>query len=259
MNSLRPYKQVLQFLMEIIQQADYAPDYKLPSERMLAVKFKASRRSIRLAYDNLIEQGFVKKIHGKGHFTTGTKEKQDTKKHLAINKIYFIVPDLGTNFTQNILNGIIDFCDIHTIDVSIKISRANLTKEAQYINSAFSSDAKGIILFPIDYEFVNHELLKLSANRYPVAVIDRYFTNINSSFISTDNYNAMMEAVKFLHAKKHKHLLYLSPPILATSVEERLSGYKDGLKKYYGDIDEEKCVLSLHKIDFNEIYKNVTE
>jgi DNA-binding GntR family transcriptional regulator len=49
MSTMRPYRQVLTFLMEIIEQSNYATDYKMPSERMLAVKFKASRRSIRLA------------------------------------------------------------------------------------------------------------------------------------------------------------------------------------------------------------------
>ena len=122
---------------------------------------------------------------------------------------------------------------------------------------AFSSGVKGIILFPTDNELINHELLKLSANRYPIAIIDRYFKNVNSSFISTDNYGAMIEAMRFLHAKKHKHLLYLtSPSSLATSVEERLNGYLSGYAKYFGE-DGKQTVMTLPSFGALDVYNAV--
>ena len=255
---MRPYKQVLTFLMEIIEQPDLAANSKLPSERMLAIKFKASRRSIRLAYETLIEQGLVVRIHGKGHFTTGNKTSSAKNDSPALKKIYFVVPFLKTQFTQNILNGVTDFCDEHTMDVSIKLSKCSVTKEARYINSALSSDAKGIILFPIDNEPTSDELLKLSSNRFPIAVIDRYLKNIDSSFISTDNYNAMIEAVKFLHAKNHRNILYLSPPIsLATSVEERLNGYQDAIRTYFQE-EVKNNVVTLPHFGHEEIFNAVS-
>ena len=259
MTNQRPYKQILDFLMELIKQISFEPNYKLPSERMLAVKFNASRRSTRMAYEQLLAQGLVHKIHGKGYFTTGNSIKKELANPAYSKKIFFIVPALRTRFVQNILYGVTDFCDQHTIDVSIKLSKGDLRKEAQYIHSAFSSDTKGIILFPIDNERVNQELLKLSTQRYPLAIIDRYFTNINSSFVSTDNYAAMREAVKFLHAKKHKNFLYLtSHDSLATSVSERLNGYLDGVKTYFKRSGKDS-VLTLHSFGFHEIYTNVRD
>ncbi len=258
MPPIRPYKQTLNFLMELIEQVDFEPNYKLPSERMLATKFSASRRSIRMAYDKLLAQGLIAKVHGKGYFIMERPKIAANDTRYSVKKIFFIVPALRTPFAQDILYGISDFCDEHAMDVSIKFSKGDLSKETQYIHSAFSSDVKGIILFPIDNELINHELYKLSTNRYPITIIDRYFKNINSSFVSTDNHNAMMEAVKFLYAKKHKNLLYLtSPNTLATSVEERLNGYLDGISKYYKKTDN-SSVLTLTSFHFQEVYKNVT-
>ena len=257
MSSIRPYKQVLTFLMEIMEQSDFAEGYKMPSERMLAVKFKASRRSIRLAYETLIAQGLVVRIHGKGHFTTGNRTNSAKNDNLALKKIYFVVPFLKTQFTQDILNGVTDFCDEHAMDVSIKLSKCSVAKETHYINSVLTSDAKGIILFPIDNAPTGNELGKLSANRFPLAIIDRYLKNITSSFISTDNYNAMIEAVKFLHEKQHRNLLYLSPPAsLATSVEERLNGYRDAVQTYYnGNVTSN--VLTYAYFGYEEIFNGV--
>lgn len=252
----RPYKQILDFLMDLIKEISFEENYKLPSERMLATKFNASRRSVRMAFEHLLERGLVTKIHGKGYFTTGNQSKDNPLHATASKKIFFIVPALRTRFAQDILYGISDFCDEHTMDVSIKLSKGNLKKEAQYIHSAISSDTKGIILFPIDNELVNQELLKVSTNRYPLAIIDRYFQNVNSSFISTDNYNAMWEAVKFLHSKKHKEFLYLtSPTSLATSVGERLQGYLDGIKSFYKKSGS-SSILTLKSFSFENIYNN---
>ena len=255
----RPYKQIVSFLMENIEQTGYTPNYRLPSERMLSIKFQASRRSIRLAYDKLIEQGYVTKVHGKGYFTTNNIGILLNEKPHSSKKIYFIVPALKTSFAQDILYGISDFCDKHYLDVSIKLSKSNLSKETQYINSAFYSDAKGIILFPTDNEAYNEALVKLSASRYPITIIDRYFENINSSFISTDNYNAIITAIEFLHNKKHKNILYLtSPEKLATTVKERLKGYVEGIKKYYG-VETKRHILVVDNFSFEEIYSKVTD
>ncbi|MBE7078403.1 MAG: GntR family transcriptional regulator [Clostridiales bacterium] len=258
MSAASPQKQITNFLMEIIKQASFEANYKMPSERMLATKFATSRRSIRLAYQKLIDQGLLVNIHGKGYFTTEKTKTSIATDLRSKKKIYFIVPAIRTSFAQDILYGITDFCDEHMLDVSIKLSKSNPAKEAQYIHSAFSSDVKGVILFPTDNELVNHELLQLSAKRYPIAIIDRYFKNINSSFVSTDNYNAMIEAVKFLHAKKYKRLLYLtSPSSLATSVEERLNGYLAGISKYFGQKDKQS-VLTSKMFSSQEIYNDVT-
>ena len=255
MTNQRPYKQILDFLTELIEEISYEPNYKLPSERMLALKFNASRRSTRMAYEQLLKHGLVHKLHGKGYFTTGNTVDKDLIHPSPAKKIFFIVPALSTSFAQDILYGITDFCDKHDVDVSIKFSKGDLQKESQYIRSALSSDTKGIILFPIDNEPINQELLKLSAQRYPIAIIDRYFQNINSSFVSTDNFTAMREAVKFLHSKKHKEFLYLtSPSSLATSVVER--GYLSGIKTYYKKSGEES-VLTLETFAFKKIYNNV--
>ena len=174
-------------------------------------------------------------------------------------QIYFILPSLKTSFTHNILNGICDFCDDNGLDVSIKITKGKLEKENQYINSAITTGAKGIILFPADNETVNNEVLKLSANRYPLTIIDRYFNNVNASFVASDNYNAMIEAIKFLHSKKHEKIVFLSSKTsLASSVKERLDGFNDGIKKFYGN-NKNAQIIFQDTFVYDEIYEKFSD
>lgn len=234
MNSTRPYKQVLEFLKETIDQLNNQPNRKLPSERMLAVKFNASRRSIRLAYDHLIEKNLVTKLHGKGHFTTGYVKPRGNHTPLSSKEIHLIVPFLRSDFTHDILIGISDFCEEHSLELTLKLTQGKPSLESKYINTAVNSGVKGIILFPGDNELINTEILKLSERRYPLTIIDRNFKNTNASFVSSDNFNAMKSAIKFLHSKKIKNLVYVtSPSTIATSVVERFSGFLEGFREYY--------------------------
>ena len=245
MNSIRPYKQVLDFLNETIAQCKNEPNHKLPSERMLAVKFNASRRSVRLAYDKLIEKNLVVRVHGKGHITTGNPDANNTSSLLTTKEIYLIIPSLKSAFSHDIMIGISDFCEEHSLELSLKISRGEITLESKYINMALKTDAKGIILFPVDNELRNTEILKLSERRFPLTIVDRYFKNINASFVSTDNYNATFNAIKFLHSKKIKNFVYLSAPFsVATTVEERIHGLYDAISKYYGKDAKDYVITS---------------
>ena len=244
MSSNRPYKQILEFLNETIDQLNNKPNHKLPSERMLAIKFSASRRSIRLAYDKLIEKKLVVKIHGKGHFTTGYSKHNTPHNVLNQKEIYLIIPFLRSDFTHDILLGISDFCEEHNLELTLKFTRGQLSLESKYINMALNSDAKGIILFPIDNELINTEIVKLSERRFPLTIIDRNFKNTNASFVSSDNFNAMKSAIKFLHSKKVKNFVYLTEPAtLATSVVERFNGFQEGVKEYYGNNPNDSTII----------------
>ncbi len=233
MNVQRPYKQVLEFLKETIAQHENQPNHKLPSERMLAIKFNASRRSVRIAYDKLIEKNLVAKIHGKGYFTL--EKKYDSPSTQSVKEIHLIIPSIKASFSHSILLGIADFCEENSLELVIKLTKNTPSIESKYINNALKSEAKGIILFPVDNELKNTDIVKLSERRYPFTIIDRYFKNINASFVSTDNYNMMFNAMKFLHSKNYKDVIYLTNhESLATTVEDRLNGFIDGYKKFYG-------------------------
>ena len=63
-----PYKKIESYIMDIIVQNSSIPDFNLPSEQALSIKFDASRKPVRRGYDNLIHKGYVVNIHGKCYF-----------------------------------------------------------------------------------------------------------------------------------------------------------------------------------------------
>ena len=258
MSGMKLNDQIRQELLEIIKANRHIKEYKLPSERMLSIKFNASRPSVRVAYQKLIKQGYVEAIHGKGYFIkseeTSTPRESRIKLHLL-----FIAPSLKTAFMQQIYSGITKYCEQNNIDLSIKITEETLKKEKQILELAFYSNYDGVILFPIDNEYYNETLLKISISKYPLVIIDRYLKALNLSFVSTDNYNAMLDVIKYLHAKGYKNPVFVThESSLATAVEERINGYNTGLLKDFGSVKSSNLLI-LKSNNRDYIYKSIKD
>ncbi len=258
MPTIKLSEQIRQELLDIIKANRNIKDYKLPSERMLSIKFNASRPSVRVAYQKLIKQGYVEVIHGKGYFIKNNDKSPNKNAQIKL-QLLFIAPSLKTAFMQQIYSGIMEFCEKQNIDLSIKITEEALKKEKQILELAFYSNYDGLILFPIDNEYYNETLLKFSINKYPLVVIDRYLKALNLSFISTDNYNAMIDVIKYLHIKEYKHPVFVThESSLATAVEERINGFNTGLLKYYGSVKSTNLLI-LKSNNRDYVYKSIKE
>ena len=233
------YRKIESHLMAIIQQNANLPNYKLPSERMLSVTFGASRKPVRHAYQNLIDKGYVVNIHGKGYFI-GQKAKEDALIPSSWNspKISLIIPSIVTQYSHDILSGASEFCNSHQMELAIHITDDKLDKESYLLRTVPLSDTKGIILFPGDndnaYNAYNAELSKLSIRKYPLVLVDRMLSNVHASFISSENHQAMTDAVGFLRKKGFEHLVYMTPPsTLASTTDARINGFTHGMLRHY--------------------------
>lgn len=230
------YKKIESYIMDIIFQNLSIPKYKLPSERTLSLKFDTSRKPVRRAYDNLIQKGYVTNIHGKGYFISS---QLDAESLIAMNwdnpKVSLIIPSITTQYCHDILAGTSDFCASHKIELSILVSDDDPAKENRLLQSAPLSGTKGIILFPVDRDNTyNSELLKLTVRKYPLVLVDRMLPNIHVSFISSENHQAMVNAVEFLQKKGVEKLVYITAPsALASTTETRINGFTHGLLRHY--------------------------
>ena len=223
---------IIDFLIEIIEKNFDYPDYKLPGEISLASKFNSSRKPARNAYRTLIERGYVKSVHGKGYFINGPI---DSKPMLKPKKVCFVTPSIQAFFMRRVIDGIKDFCEKNMLGFVITTTDQDIKKETRFWQSVPYSDYSGVIIYPVDNEFYSEELLKLSMRRFPIVIVDRNLKGVNVAYVAMDNYSAMVNAVKFLHDKKYKSIVYVTPPpSLATSAEERINGFNHGLFKYYG-------------------------
>ncbi len=237
------YNEIENYIKDIIEQNASIPNYKLPSERMLSLKFDVSREPIRHAYENLVKKGLVEKKHGRGYFIHGTATARSAGIPQTI-KISLIISDVSTRYTHDLLSGISAFCREHQMELSILLSDSDSGKENELLKLASHSGSKGIILFPVNYNIdYGDALFSLTARKFPLVMIDRTLP-VRASYVASENHQAMIDAVEFLHRKGVQKPVYLSPPTaVCSTTETRLNGFSHGLLRYYHKIEPQNILI----------------
>lgn len=75
-NSAVPlYKQILNILMDKINSGEYKTGERLPSENRLMQEYSVSRITIRTALNELVDDGILSRVQGKGTYVAEPKEQ----------------------------------------------------------------------------------------------------------------------------------------------------------------------------------------
>ncbi|MGD1819821.1 MAG: GntR family transcriptional regulator [Pleomorphochaeta sp.] len=82
MNYQQPlYIQLRELILQRINDGEYLPGEKLPSEREMSKIYKINRMTVKKAIETIVEEGILYKVKNKGTFVS----KQDAKKILYLN------------------------------------------------------------------------------------------------------------------------------------------------------------------------------
>lgn len=101
-SSLKPlYIQVMDAIKKNINDGSYAIGAQLPAEPELCEMFGVSRITTRRAIMEMVEEGILQKLHGKGTFVTNNKLKREL---IAVNGFTDFLLESGKNPQTRILS-----------------------------------------------------------------------------------------------------------------------------------------------------------
>ena len=235
-NHVPLYKEIEQFIMSQIRNNNWATNSKIPSENELAAQFHVSRITVKNALTNLVESGVIFRQQGKGSFVSPNH-------HIALDSLYqkqnngqkraigFLMPRLDNRFTANVLSGIEDELSNANYHLIFAKTNDSQTHEILKIKEMLEYGVDGLIIFPVEGEHYNNEILSLTLSKFPLVLVDRFLKGIDTSSVSSDNYNASIDAVNHLYELGHRHIALFSSKAEGTSsIEDRISGYEQGLE-----------------------------
>lgn len=220
------YKRIKNYILTVLREHNFDADYKLPSENQLALKFNASRVSVRKAFNELEKENAIIRLKGKGTFPK-SKSKNAEKTNVT-----FILPSSESYFSNGLIHGVVDYCNAHNLNFSIMFSFCSLEAEKQCFLKAQESDTNGIIAMPYVSEFSYAETIFSITKKIPTVFVDRYIKGFNIPCVSSNHFEIAYNATKFLCEKKHTNVLLISSPSATSSIIEREAGYKAALKEY---------------------------
>lgn len=98
------YQGVKDNIKQRILNSEYPAGAKLPSEPLLQDKYEVSRVTIRKAIDQLVQEGYVTRLQGKGTFVNETKKVRRLIRHSAVESFSTIAEQNGLSATTKVVS-----------------------------------------------------------------------------------------------------------------------------------------------------------
>ncbi|MDF2713793.1 MAG: LacI family transcriptional regulator [Paenibacillus sp.] len=247
------YTRIRDYILEQIQQDKWRANDQLPTEAVLAGQFAVSRFTIKKALAELVEEGLVYRVQGKGTFIapavteqTGAAFSQEFADGSLLRPVVFITPSIHSTLASHIMAGAeLQFAE-RGYQVFYRSTQNDEEKEREILRECVRMGVKGILIFPVDGESYSEELLRLSLNKFPIVVIDRYLRGVETNCVCSDHVGGAYDAVTHLIEQGHTNIAFVAVNYkTTTSLEDRLAGYERALAKHHIPIDHQRCLFEL--------------
>lgn len=256
MKNLPLYKQIQEDIRRLIAIGKLREGDRIPSEKELATTYRVSLITSKNALIGLTEEGLLVRIQGKGTFVAKRTEEANSggiaEDWSMINaksgRIGLILPTMKTKVDQRFLNHIEVCVEVWPrADASHHegVARGGIRGNSFFLRQGVD----GIIIFPVENEMYNDSILRLSLDRFPLVLIDRFLKEVKTYSVSSDNVRGTYEAVSHLLDKGHSTIAFISPEITNSVTDERAQGFEQAYLQRGLSIDKNVwCLLPLDKI-----------
>lgn len=205
-------------------------------------QFHVSKITVANALTGLANEKLIARVPGKGSFVaeeTGflpgaqpsASSHKGRERTLATGMIGVIMPTIHDYFAMRLIEGIEQALSDEGYRSMIMLTDGKLDKEKDAIKDLKALGAEGLLIFPIDEENYNEEILGMKLSGFPFVLIDRYLPGVETHYIAADGRRGTRLAVEHLWELGHRDIAICSDsPLQTVTVQERIEGYIDALK-----------------------------
>ncbi len=153
------------------------------------------------------------------------------------NIIGVLVPDIGTGYIAEIINGIASELATTDYDLVILTTRRTVAKEAMYVANLAEDIVDGLLLVlprnPADYTGA------LTQRKFPFVLIDHQSTGKDCCAVGATNWQGSYHAVNFFINSGHTRIGFITGSLDVDAAVERLEAYKAALQSHHIPIDNQ--------------------
>ncbi|MGZ9584849.1 GntR family transcriptional regulator [Paenibacillus marinisediminis] len=260
------YMQVQQYIQNQIEHGELKPNDRIPTEKELMDQFQVSRITVVNALASLAKEGIIYRVPGRGSFVseappTDSAPNQEIKTVLEASPsvkdtpapnvarriertIGFVMPTLNDYFEVRIINAIKRTLKERGYNMLLAYSDGDKEREEQQIRQFMDIGVAGLLLFPVDEDLYNEEILSLKVNQFPFVLIDRYLPGVETHYVCSDNRMGAKMAVQHLMELGHRKIAICTDAYRGTmSVQDRIHGYMDAFQQS-GELIDPALILT---------------
>ncbi len=150
-----------------------------------------------------------------------------TARSLRLKKSFsfgLIVPDITNPFFARIARSI-EICSYETGYTGIVCNTdEDQKKEIHFINELLSRGIDGLIIAPVQ-DSIDH-LRDLKEQKFPFVLVDRFFDEMETNAVVSNNEDSAYAAVEYLHDLGHRRIAMIQGRNKIYTIEKRLIGYQ---------------------------------
>lgn len=231
------YQKLFESLKADILSGRFQSGQKLPSEAALVNRTGASRITVGRAIRELQSIGFVDRIAGSGTYVRD-RDKDEPRSHL----FGLLIPDLGeTEIFEPICQAIANAREAveHALLWGHANAEASKPEQARSLCQQYiARKVSGVFFAPLEFESgadkTNRRILAaLKQARIPVVLLDRRTSDApernRPDLVGINNRQAGYAATEHLLRLGAKRIGFLSYHGAASTIAERMAGYRDAL------------------------------
>lgn len=156
--------------------------------------------------------------------------------------IGLIVADITNPFFANLAFNIQEYAESLNYTVLITNTNESVQKIEKAIHILKAHQVDGYIIVPT--EFGESAIRDLKANHIPIVLVDRFFPDIEVSYVSVNNYQVSKKITQHLINKGCKRIAMLNYDTTLVHMQDRSRGYVDALKEV--NIYDESLIKQIH-------------
>ena len=234
--AMRLHEQIETQLRQSIADGRLAAGEQLPTENELSRRFKVSRSTIRQALKGLEKSGLILRIRGRGTFITGN-HAADTSHGVLLKSIADLssapvsAPPISVVLrfsaeSDALQTGILLGVEhaAKSRGYNILFARTDESDEASEYNAIqqlFRIGVCGMVVMPISNYTTTAGVKMLLERNVPLVLVDRYLTDLDTSYVTSDNFTGAYRATE------HLIILGYRPCEIATPAFARLCRITD--------------------------------
>jgi GntR family transcriptional regulator of arabinose operon len=194
-----------EYIIETIKSEQLSTGDKFYSENELAEKFQISRRTTRQAIGELVNEGWLYRVQGKGTFVN----RRPDQKHLGTKTIGVIATYLSDYIFPSIIQGLYNVINEEGYKIILDCTYNMHTKERDCLENLLQQNISGLIVEPTKSALPNPNTdiyKKFGKLGIPVLFIHGCYKELDYSYIVEDDVKAGYLAAKHLMDQGHKNI-----------------------------------------------------
>jgi DNA-binding LacI/PurR family transcriptional regulator len=232
------YAQLVSVFRTRILNGNLLPGAQIPTEIELARENNISRGTVRQAMGILVSEGLLERVPGRGTFVRQIPVAQNGAEHHprpANKRIGLLLSLPRSELDLDILSGVEHAAKARGYQVSFAFTEESAEEQARDINHLRADHVDGMIVFPLSDITYDEAIWRLRDDGVPFVLIDRYFPDLESDYVTSDNLGGGYRATEHLIILGHTRIAFCHPSfgtLTTTSVRDRYLGYRKALEEY---------------------------